>query len=231
MNPKIDRRKNYYIILDTETITPVDELGRLLPKESLVYDIGMAVIDKKGNVYQTESFLVNEVFFEMPDKMATAYYADKIDGYFHKWECGEIKRANILAIRAVLRKMCKEYNVKAIIAHNAYFDYSSLQNTIRELTTEKYFFPFNVPMWDTLKMVTDTIYRQPTYRNYCKRNNYTCKNGAPRRTAEILYRYITGNDDFIESHTGLDDALIEKDIFAHCMKQHKKMRKELFQKR
>ena len=228
---KIDRRKSYYVILDTETITPVDEFGNLLPKQSLVYDVGAAVIDKKGNVYQTVSYLVDEVFFGMPHEMNSAYYADKIDDYFHKWEKGEIKRANILAIRAVIRKLVYDYDAKAIIAHNAYFDFSALQNTIRTLTSEKYFFPFGIPIWDTLKMVTDTIYRQKTYRNFCTTNGYICKNGAPKRTAEVLYKYITNDTDYTESHTGLEDIMIEKEIFSLCMRQHKKMRKELFQKK
>ena len=51
------------------------------------------------------------------------------------------------------------------------------------------------------------------------------KNGKPKATAEILYRYISGNNDFVENHTGLEDVLIEKEIFVRCMKQHKKMKK------
>jgi hypothetical protein len=54
--------------------------------------------------------------------------------------------------------------------------------------------------------------------------------GRVRATAEILYRYITLNTDFIEDHTGLEDVLIEKEIFAKCMAQHKKMRKDVWSK-
>jgi hypothetical protein len=54
------------------------------------------------------------------------------------------------------------------------------------------------------------------------------KNPRVRLTAEILYRYITGNNDFIESHTGLEDVLIETKIMSHCFRQHKKMEKKLF---
>ena len=49
-----------------------------------------------------------------------------------------------------------------------------------------------------------------------------------RLTAEILYRYITGDDNFVESHTGLEDVMIEKEIFKACMAKHKPMRKKLF---
>ena len=51
-----------------------------------------------------------------------------------------------------------------------------------------------------------------------------------RATAEILHRYLTGDNAFAESHTGLEDVLIEKDILAHCFRQHKKMRKDLYQR-
>lgn len=42
--------------------------------------------------------------------------------------------------------------------------------------------------------------------------------------AEVIYKYISGNNDFIESHTGLEDVMIEKEIFAKCCRQHKKMK-------
>jgi hypothetical protein len=48
---------------------------------------------------------------------------------------------------------------------------------------------------------------------------------VPRFTAEILYRYITDNLEFTESHTGLEDTLIEKEIFAYCVRQKKKMQR------
>ena len=77
-------------------------------------------------------------------------------------------------------------------------------------------------------MAQDTICKQWTYKEWCYRNGYLTKNGRPKATAEILYRYISGQEDFIEEHTGLADVLIEKEIFAKCMAQHKPMRKECF---
>ena len=39
----------------------------------------------------------------------------------------------------------------------------------------------------------------------------------PRFTAEVLWRYISKNNDFVESHTGLKDVEIEKEIFTKCL--------------
>ena len=46
----MDRRKTYYIGIDTETCNSrIDIDGKLDLTDSLVYDIGWAVVDKKGN--------------------------------------------------------------------------------------------------------------------------------------------------------------------------------------
>ena len=66
------------------------------------------------------------------------------------------------------------------------------------------------------------------YRVWCEQNGYITKNNQCRFSAEVLYKYITGNDDFIESHTGLEDVMIEKDILAYCYSRHKKMVRQLW---
>ena len=70
--------------------------------------------------------------------------------------------------------------------------------------------------------------KMPTYRNFCVENGYLTKNNQLRYTAEIIYKFITGNNDFEESHTGLEDVLIEKEILAYLYRQHKKMEKRLW---
>ena len=53
----------------------------------------------------------------------------------------------------------------------------------------------------------------------------------PQVKAEVLYRYISGDNEFIEDHTGLADVLIEKEIFTYCTKQKKAMRRKLFEEK
>jgi thiol-disulfide isomerase/thioredoxin len=64
---------------------------------------------------------------------------------------------------------------------------------------------------------------------FCEENGYITKNNQCRYTAEIIYRYITKDNDFVESHTGLEDVEIEAQIFAYCVRQHKKMKKNLWE--
>lgn len=230
----MDNRKNYYIVLDTETCNGIVEDGKLNLDYSLVYDIGWAVVDKKGNVYEQRSFVVHEIFFEEQELMRSAYYADKLPQYYRDIAEGSRKDWSLWRIRQQLIEDMAKYRVTAVMAHNARFDVNALNNTERWLTKSqyRYFFPYGTEIWDTLKMSADTICKQKTYIRYCLENDYMTKHKTPRprQTAEILYRYIKGMPDFIESHTGLEDVMIEKEIFAKCMAQHKKMRKRLWDK-
>ena len=218
----MDNRKNYYLTIDTETANDIDN--------PIVYDLGGCIHDKKGNVYETFSFVIYDTFFEMRELVEQAYFADKIPSYEKEVAEGKRTVVRFATAKRYIRELCKKYNVKAIIAHNACFDYRALTTTQRYLTKSKYryFLPYGVPIWDTLKMARDTICKQWKYKEWAYMNGYLTKNGRVRATAEIIYRYISGDNKFIESHTGLEDVLIEKEIFAHCVAQHKPMRKECF---
>lgn len=218
----IDKRKSYYLTIDTETANSLED--------PMMYDIGGAIHDKRGNVEETFSFIIYDVFCADRELFDTAYYAEKRPMYEQQIAEGSRKIVSIYTARRHIHELCKKYDVKAIIAHNARFDYKSTNGTLRYVTKSKmrYFLPYGIPLWDTLKMAQDTICNQKTYIRWCAENGYLQKNGKVRATAEILYRYITCDNDFIEDHTGLEDVLIEKEIFAKCMAQHKSMRKALW---
>ena len=81
-----------------------------------------------------------------------------------------------------------------------------------------------------MKMAHDTICKTKGYRSWCEEHGFMTKHKTPRpqEKAETIYRYLIGDETFEESHTGLEDVMIEKEIFAHCMRQHKSMRKLAF---
>lgn len=227
MLKKIDRRISYFLVFDTETANSLDN--------PLMYDLGFAIVDKRGKVYAQFSLIIADVFFGMSNIMKSAYYAEKLPRYFEEIAKGERQVVSLFEARKILHDVCKEYNVKACIAHNARFDYRSTSTTQRYLTKSKYrfFLPFGIPLWDTMKMAHDTICKTKGYRSWCEENGFMTKHKTPRpqEKAETIYRYLIGDENFVESHTGLEDVMIEKEIFAHCMRQHKPMRKLAFSPR
>ena len=199
-----------YIMLDTETTNSLDD--------PICYDVGFAVVDREGAIYETYSFVVAEVFLN-EELMESAYFIEKVPQYWEDIKKGIRKLAKFNTIRKVLAETMKKYNTNIVIAHNARFDYRSTAKTQRYLTKSKYryFLPYGTEVWDTLKMAREVLKNDVAYDNFCYNNNYVTKRGCKRFTAEILYRFFTGDNDFVESHTGLEDVTIEKVIFAECM--------------
>ena len=219
---KIDRRHIYGIMLDTETANGLED--------PLFYDCGWQIIDSHGRKYASRSFVNKDIFIGEKELMQTSYYADKLPQYWQDIWTGLRIVATTYEIKKALANDVNKFNCQFICAHNARFDYKALNNTQRWITKSKYrwFTPYQLEWWDTMKMAQDVICKMPTYRRFCEKNGYICKNGQLRKTAEILYRFITQNTDFIENHTGLEDVDIERQILAYCVRQHKKMRKKLF---
>lgn len=233
MEQKIDRRRHYYLMLDTETANTIQEEGNLNMLNVLAYDFGWAVIDKQGNVYETASFVNADIFYGMRDLMQSAYYAWKIPIYEYDLANGKRILKTTKEIKRMLWEIMERYKIKEVVAHNCRFDYRSCNNTQRYTTKSKYrhFFPKGTIFLDTMRMAQDTICQQKSYIQFCQENEYLTARGQVRKTAEILYRYISGKNDFDEAHTGLEDVLIEKEIFAKCWAQHKPMRTLCFDDR
>ena len=201
-----------YIVLDTETTNSIDD--------PIVYDIGWAVVDENGEVYETASYVVAEIFCDK-DLMASAFFAEKIPAYWDEIHNGSRTLASYRTIRAKLAQCCKNHGVSVICAHNARFDYRSANLTQRFLTSSKYryFFPYNTELWDTLKMARECFKNDEAFDTFCYENEYLTKRGCKRYTAEILYRFLSSDNEFVEEHTGLADVMIEKEILAECLRR------------
>lgn len=201
-----------YIVLDTETTNSIDD--------PIAYDIGWAVVDKDGNVYHTASYVVADVFLDK-QLMESAYFAEKIPTYWEQIKAGERKLTSFYNIRKAFNECVKTYNICKVFAHNMRFDYKATNLTQRFLTSSKYryFFPYGIEICDTLKMARQVLKNDENYDNFCWDNNYLTVRNCKRYTAEIIYRFITNDLQFVESHTGLEDVLIEKEILAYCLQK------------
>lgn len=219
--------KDLYMVFDTEVANCPKVDGQLDTTCGQVYDFGLQIVDNEGFVYDEMSFINEDVFFGLPEAMREAYFADKIPQYLTDMRMGKRKIINTWQMYKIVRELVEKYDIKAFIAHNARFDVRVLNSTLRYQTKSKrrFFFPFGIPIWDTMSMANDTICKQSNYRKFCLDNGYMTNHKIPqvRKTAEILWRFITQDNSFEESHTGLEDVQIEAQIFAECVRRHKKM--------
>ena len=203
--------ERYVAILDTETTNSIDD--------PLCYDIGYAIEDTiEKRIVLQRSFVVADIFLDK-DLMSYAYFIDKVPQYWEEIKNGKRELRKLATIRKTLKDDFKTFGIKEVFAHNARFDYRSTNLTQRFLTCSKYrfFFPYGTKICDTLKMSRQLLADDVDYNDYCRKHGFVTKTNKPQFTAEVLYRYIHKNENFVESHTALEDVLIEKDILNYCL--------------
>lgn len=192
-----------FAIIDTET---VGELG-----DSYVnaFDIGATVIDRKGNLLDSISIIV----LSNLDIENAFYGRQKIDVYRNM-----IRDENVILVYnetealEILDEFFEINNVTTICAYNSGFDFGK---TLLKYRVNEFEF---IDIW---KAFLETIAKTKRYSKFCTENEYLAKNGRPRATAEIAYRFLTNDNTFEESHTALDDAIIESEILKAIWKTHK----------
>lgn len=213
--------KKYFLVLDTETCNTVEE--------PIPYDIGWAVCDRHGNIYEKRSFVCTEVFCDMKDVMTSAYYAEKIPQYFADIQAGRRILTGMWNIRRQMIDDMKIYGIKEVGAYNMGFDKRALNNLIRYVSKsfKRWWFPFGTEYFCIWNMACNAILNRTTYIDFAEKNGLISDCGNILTSAENAYRYILGDMEFIESHTGLEDVEIEVEIMAYCYRQHKKLEKKI----
>ena len=218
---KIDKRKKYIMVLDTETTNNNME-SRF--NDGLVYDIGFTIADKKGNIYAKRSYAVKEIF-DWKELMDTAYYKNKLPKYYEKLAKGEMKKETIWNIRKAIKIAMEYFNITEVWAFNANFDLTTLNNTVRYLSGSgcRYFFKYGTEICDIWHVACQTLGLQKTFQWENVRN----EKGNLITNAERMFGYIIQDETFEEEHTGLADAEIETKILARCLASHKSIDKKI----
>lgn len=76
------------------------------------------------------------------------------------------------------------------------------------------------PLFDIWGMACTHLLNNDDYRSKCLEENWITESGKFYKTsAETAYRFVMGDDDFIEAHTALDDVTIETLLFSQSVKK------------
>lgn len=209
--------KKHYMVLDTETTSTA----------RIPFDIAFTIIDRNGNVIEQVNYLVGEVFNSWMGRHLLTFddfSKNKIEKYLNFMRSNNAIIADFAVIREKMRQYIKKYNC-TVVAYNAKFDYDCLTNFAQSLGF-KNFFKDSTEIWDLWNIALSVLVDSRNYVKFCLDNEFTNEKGNLKSSAEVVYRFITKNVDFVESHTALDDTEIEAAILAKCLKRHKKMNTE-----
>ena len=192
-------------IFDTET-TSLDK--------PFCYNIGYVIIDTdtRSELIKRD-FVVEQVWHNLP-LFTSAYYADKRPLYVSAMR----KREAVLdKYGYILRQMRSDF--KKFKVHHTYAYNSSFDDNVFEYNCDWYKCnnPFDTKEIHDIRGYAIAFLVDDDYKKFCDDNGFYTESGNYSTTAEVMYRYITNNVLFVEEHTALSDAEIEKEILLACL--------------
>lgn len=204
-------QKTTIAVIDTETATLNGD----------VFDFGLVITNKKGEVLATYEALVAEVFNDLA-KMKKAFYFSKVDSfYMPNIRCGRMTIKPWATICKEVNKLFKIHNVDTVAAYNLAFDRRVIINTGK--ANNGFMAIHDKKLLDLWRVSCETLLQQKTYKKLATKLGWVSAAGNIQTSAEVAYRYGVGDWEFSESHTALDDALIETELLQKLFKLKKKV--------
>jgi hypothetical protein len=198
-----------FLLVDTETTK----------KNGLVFDAAFELFDRKGNTFETGSYIFKDVLaIEEP------FYKEKIAQYWSLTYKQKVKPVMFRTFRRIFNAMIARYlkrNYKIILcAYNAAFDTTHLAQNARDLLDNSTFLTSDSRGVYFLDLWYAWVQGCPIDYGYFA--PFSDK-GNIRTNAENVYRYISETHDFEEKHIAHSDILIEKVILMDILRRKKKL--------
>lgn len=194
------------LVFDTETVNL---------EKPFCYNIGYVIFNTDSAEVLTKKDYVVEQVWHNPMLFTTAYYANKRELYVGRMRSRQTIMDKFGYITQAMYRDIKEYDIQHAFAYNSSFDEKVFSfncdwfKCINPLDT--------VQVHDIRGQVHKKIAFTETYQAYCDKHELYTESGNYSTTAEAVFRYISGDDEFIEEHTALADAIIELDILQYCV--------------
>lgn len=194
------------------------------------YDVGFKVTDKSGKTWEEWSCAI------MPSIL------ENLDYKYRHTQCSDLADANRMATCNIeeimndnsgkyvkifsvekffngLLSIISKYQIKRIWAYNCTFDKKALERLFGE---EKFSILTNlVEFCDIIPAILYSKLLCKDYVQFCKKNGFITDKGNVQTKAEVVWKYLSGNLDFSEAHTGLEDVQIETKILLEALNETK----------
>lgn len=192
------------------------------------YNIGYIIADRYGNKFLEKSFAVLPCIWENLQNCMQAkdMTHNNIQEILQDIENSD-KKYSYTAIEEVKKMILKDitrYKVNEIWAYNCSFDKGSLSR----LFGEDFEILNNIcTFYDIIPAIVHTMLLNKDYVKFCNKNGFITAKGNVMTKAEVVYRYLTGDIEFSEEHTGLNDCRIEYEILLAAINSGKKIDRSL----
>jgi len=212
-------KQKVFLTMDTETTG--------LASRSFVFDFAY-VIATRNKIILERKFLVREVITNPRIMLGALYNKDwrammggkLFTHYIPGLNNSTLKIHGWREVLDQLRDDILTYNVDVFVAYNLPFDLNAMQKT-HNMVVEKQLDFSRLTLLCLWEFSCVTVCREQTYHNLCwqlgKDAGWITPANNIRTNAEKVYAYLTGNFDFVESHTALEDAQIETEILQRLL--------------
>lgn len=192
-------------IFDTETTSL---------EKPFCYNIGYVIAEEASSKVLVKREYVVEQVWHNTMLFSTAYYAEKRPLYVSAMRRHTVEMTKFGYICQQMIRDFKAYNVERAFAYNSAFDEKVFAFNCDWFKCNN---PFdNVPISD-IRGFAHHFLITDNFKAFCEENGEFTDSGNYSTTAETMFRYLTGDTEFNEAHTALDDSLIEMEILTICL--------------
>lgn len=212
-------RREKFIVLDVEGM-----------QTCRPYNVGFIVADRYGTIYEKHSFAFPAAIWEnlqncFINQAAQLMTHRNIEEILQDMDKPEKDRkytiSTIYDFCVLFIRILKKYHIHRIFAFNVTFDKGAMARLFGKNLFCKICKHFDLEFCDIISGILYTKLLTKKYINYCFTYGYLTPKGFPSYKAEVVYRYLTDDENFTEAHTGLEDVLIEYQILLTSFKAHK----------
>lgn len=194
------------VVFDTETTNL---------EKPFCYNIGYIIANVETKTILLKREYVVEQVWHNDMLYTTAYYENKRDLYVGRMRARKIFMEKFGYITQQMIRDFKAFEIEYAFAYNSPFDDKVFKYNCEWFKCNN---PFDdIEIRDIRGFVHKFIAFEKDYQEFCEKHEYFTESGNYSTTAETIYRYISGNTDFMEEHTALADSEIELDILLNCL--------------
>jgi hypothetical protein len=213
-------KEKRFLVCDTESTG--------LGNKAFVFDFGYVISNRKGKVFCERNFLISEVLTNPRIMLGALYNGDwrammggkLFSHYVPALNDNTVRLEKWRDVLQVMRDDILTYGVDVFCAYNLPFDLGAMQKT-HNMVTEKNLDFSRLALLCLWEFSCITVLRSRLYHDVAqtqgKDAGWITDAGNVRTTAEKTYAFLSGDYDFIESHTALHDAQIETEILHRLL--------------
>ncbi len=178
------------------------------------YDTGYFIVDDKRNVLVRKHFVIEQVWHNLP-LFESAYYKEKRPQYVNLMRQHKAIMTKWGYAMQEMKRDIKTYGVTDAYAYNSDFDDKVIAFNCDWFKCNN---PLEtIPMHDIWGYACQFITNQNKYKDFCEKYGFFTDTGNYKQSAEVVYRFLTGNVNFEEAHMGMHDVEIENEILNYCV--------------